>query len=188
MSNWPNIPSWDVPTPPEGDYPEWHSVYTIQLGELIETGYFNWDMVAWGGIGEHTQRLKTAFIARYYFDEISMLPPQTWVKQLGYKLEYELTPKYAPLYEAMNGISVLAEETEYKKTRDIHSTYPETILDGTKQAYASDGRDYEEERIKNANIAEKLANIEKLKSLDALFLDELESLFIGLYTTHINSY
>ena len=188
MSQWPKLPEWEIPVPTEDDYPEWHSVYTIQLGELIEKGYFDWERVAWGGIGKHTQRIKSAFVARYYFDEISMLPPQAWLKRLGYKLEYELTPKYAPLYDELEHSSYLQSEGEYRKSRDIHSTYPETLLDNENEAYASDGRDFEEEYVKSGNIADSLEKIVKLNSLDGMLLDELESMFIGLYTTHINGF
>lgn len=185
---WPSIDPFEEKVPAEGSYPEWHAVYTIQLGELIQTGFFNWGMVEWSGIGEHTDAIKRAFEMRYRFAEISMLPPQEWLTMLSYKLEYELTPKYAPIFADLGDGSYLRDEGEYTKYRNISSTYPETLLDNTGEAYASSGIDFEQERIKTGSITDKLNSAKKVNSVIGLFLDELEPLFIGLYTTHVNGY
>lgn len=184
---WSDIPEYEENLA-EKFSPEWHSVYTIQLGELIEKGYFTWDIVKWSGIGEYTENVKEAFEARFYFSEISMLPPLAWVKKLGYKLEYELTPKYLPIFNELQNSSYLQDESEYTKRRQISSTYPETLLDNTNEAYASSGTDYEEERIHIGDISEKMREIPQLNSAIGQFLDELEVMFIGLYTTHINGF
>lgn len=188
MANWPNIPMWEGETPEEEFFPEFHSVYTVQLGELIASEYFKWDMVPWSGIEGQTERLQKAFVDRFFFREISMLPPREWLQRLFYKLEYELRPKYALLYKDFGEINAAQLEGEYLKSRDIRSTYPETELANAEEAYASEGKDYEEERIKTGDAAQIMQNLPKVNSLDGAFLDELEPLFVGLMTTHINGF
>ena len=94
--------------------------------------------------------------------------------------------KEKPLYEQIaSGIAPLGEN-EYYKERHISSSYPETLLSGNSD-YISSGEDREFERIKVDNAAEALeAYRNGFRSVDAALGDELEVLFISMYTSFVN--
>ena len=172
---------------------DWHAVYTIQLGELIEGGLFGFDheIVDWSEAAysqEQYDRVCAYFIERFRYREISMLPYKEWAQMLRRKLVYELMPKYRPLYERVaEGVSPFAEKDEYHKGRSIESSYPETLLSENAD-YITDGRDDEHETITEGNAADMLANFaEKWRGVDELLLDELESMFICMYTANVNA-
>lgn len=172
---------------------EWHAVYTIQLGELIQSGVFDWTRAEldWSVAkydDEQYSRVCAYFIERFRFREISIEPFLEWACMLRRKLVYELMPKYAPLYERVaDGISPLADEDEYYKNRTIQSQYPETLLSDNAD-YITDGRDEEYQRIKEGNPGEAIASfVEQYRGVDELLLDELECMFVGMYTTNVNS-
>ena len=101
-------------------------------------------------------------------------------------LVYELMPKYKPLYEQLeNGISPLGEN-DYYKERHISSAYPETLLSGNSD-YISSGEDKETERIKIENVGDALQNYKNtFESIDKSICDELEVLFVSMYTSYSN--
>lgn len=185
-----DIKEWDDYT----GHDRWNAVYTIQLGELIEAGLFDWsnDMLDWKDAAydnEQYERVCKYFNERFYFREISIEPFKEWAMRLHYKLVYELMPKYKPLYKReLEGINPLAGSNEYYKNRTIESAYPETLLSENAD-YITDGRDEEYQRIKEADYSEALTNYAmKVKSIDNLMLDELESMFICMYTANINAW
>lgn len=174
--------------------PEWHAVYTIQLGELVASGLFSWSkpILNWSDAAynaEQYTRVCAYFIDRFEFREISLIPFYEWAKRLRYKLVYELMPKYKPLYEAFeSGVNPLADFDEYYKEREITSAYPETMLSGNSD-YASDGKDIENERIRLGNITERENEyVNGFRSIDAALLDELETMFVCMYTANVNGY
>ena len=171
----------------------WNAVYTIQLGELVESRVFDWERpeLDWSAAkydDEQYSRLCAYFIDRFYYREISIEPFKVWANFLKRKLVYELMPKYKPLYERLSeGIDPFAVEDEYYKNRTIESAYPETLLSENAD-YITDGRDEEYERIKEGNYADMVEKFTtKYKSVDEMLLDELEILFIGLYTANVNA-
>ena len=171
----------------------WNAVYTIQLGELIESGVFDWskDILNWREAAlddAQYERVCRYFMERFYYREISMEPFLQWANYLKRKLVFELMPKYKPLYERISeGVNPLADGNEYYKNRTIQSAYPETLLSENAD-YITDGRDEEFQRIKESNLADSLENFAlKYKGIDQLILDELESMFISLYTANINA-
>lgn len=171
----------------------WNAVYTIQLGELIESGVFDWskECLNWreAAIDQaQYERVCQYFIERFYYREISMEPFKQWANYLKRKLVYELMPKYKPLYERFaDGVNPLAGENEYYKNRTIQSAYPETLLSENAD-YITDGRDEEFQRIKEGNLADSEENFSlKFKGVDQLLLDELESMFISMYTANVNA-
>ena len=171
----------------------WNAVYTIQLGELIESGVFDWskDILNWREAAlddAQYERVCRYFMERFYYREISMEPFLQWANYLKRKLVFELMPKYKPLYERISeGVNPLADGNEYYKNRTIQSAYPETLLSENAD-YITDGRDEEFQRIKEGNLADSLENFAlKYKGVDQLILDELESMFISLYTANINA-
>ena len=173
---------------------EWHAVYTIQLGELIESGVFDWskpeiDWKASAYDNEQYERLCNYFNERFYWREISTLPIKEWFMHLHRKLVFELIPKYKPMYEAIkDGINPLAKSDEYFKERHINSQYPETLLSENAD-YISDGHDVENERIVINTIGDGIQDyVTKYKYVDELVCDELESIFICMYTSNVNEW
>ena len=174
-------------------YDEWNAIYTVQLGELVAKGVFSWeyDSLNWSNYAyddEQYQRVCNYFIERFYYREISIEPFEEWARILKRKLTFELMPKYKPLYSRFNeGINPLAGENEYYKNRTIDSAYPETLLSENAD-YITEGKDEEYQRIKEADLTDQLTKFaEYYKSVDELLLDELESMFISLYTMNINA-
>lgn len=195
MDNNPVVQTYEEYTDESYDYPgksDWHAVYTIQLGELIESGVFDWDsdVLKWE-IAAYDQdqylRVCNYFIERYRYREISIIPYKEWAQMLRRKLVFELMPKYKPLYERVgDGINPLSDGDEYYKNRTIESAYPETLLSENAD-YITDGRDEEYERIKEGNAAESVIRYAEIyKDVDQLLLDELESMFVCMYTANIN--
>jgi hypothetical protein len=172
----------------------WNAVYTIQLGELVESGVFDWERpeLDWSAAkydDEQYSRLCAYFIDRFYYREISMEPFKVWANFLKRKLVYELMPKYKPLYERVaEGINPLSDENEYYKNRTIESAYPETLLSANAD-YITDGRDEEFQRIREADFVEQMDKYaERFKGTDERVLDELESMFVCMYTSNVNGY
>lgn len=170
----------------------WNAVYTVQLGELIEKGVFDWnlDCLDWRKAAYSENQYITIcdyFIERFKFREISIEPFYEWASMLKRKLIYELMPKYRNLYQNLDDNFDPAQiEASYTKRRSIGSDYPETLLSGNSD-YISNGQDEEREDIKRGNLQDAYNNyIEKFKAIDNALLDELESMFIGLYTASID--
>ena len=185
--------NWDEQSMMDYTYQnEWHAVYTVYLGELMQSGVFNWKRpeLDWSDAAideQQYERVCDYFNLRFKWREISMLPVLKWFDYLRNKLVYELMPKYKPLYERVaEGINPLSSETEYYKNRTIESAYPETLLSDNAD-YITDGKDEEFQRIKEHGTAEAMMNFaEVYKGVDQLMLDELEVMFISLYTTNVN--
>lgn len=171
----------------------WNAVYTIQLGELMDLGVFDWSKpeLDWSAAkydDEQYSRLCAYFVDRFYYREISIEPFKVWANFLKRKLVYELMPKYKPLYERVaEGINPISNENEYYKNRTIESAYPETLLSENAD-YITDGKDEEFQRIKEGDFVDTMQNYaDKYRSVDQMILDELEILFIGLYTANVNA-
>lgn len=172
---------------------QWNAVYTVQIGELIDAGVFDWEneLLNWSAAAydaDQYARVCTYFVERFYYREISIEPFREWARTLRRKLVYELMPKYRPLYERIaEGLNILSESNEYYKERTIDSAYPQTLLSGNSD-YITSGRDEEFERIKEGPAVDMMLDYaEKFKSVDEMLLDSLESMFISLYTADFNA-
>ena len=171
----------------------WNAVYTVQLGELIEHGVFDWEReeLNWR-IAAYDQaqydRVCDYFIQRFFYREISMEPFSQWAKMLQRKLIYELMPKYYHLYAKLaDGINPFQESDEYYRNRTIQSAYPETLLSANAD-YVTDGTDIEYEKEIDGNAAERYVYFAReFKGIDELMLSELESMFISLYTANLDA-
>ena len=171
---------------------ETHAIYTIKLIELVQTGVFDWSRpeLDWSSAAydeEQYSRICAYFIERYRYEEIALLPVKEWMLSLKRRLVYELMPKYRPLYERLkDGLNPFQESDEYHKKRSITSDYPETILSANAD-YVSDGVDIEYETIREGNIAEMAVNYRDMyRDVDNMLLDELEIMFIQIYTANVN--
>ena len=173
---------------------EFHDVVTITLGELVESGVFDWNkpILEWENAAyDEAQYIRVCayFIERFYYREISMLPFKQWANFLRRKLVYELMPKYNSLYGRIDeGIDPLQDGNEYYKERTIDSAYPETLLSENAD-YITEGKDTEHEKLVEGNLPDAIENFTaKYKSVDELLLDELEVMFISLYTVNVNGW
>nr|DAH03710.1 MAG TPA: Portal protein, Proximal tail tube, phi29, mature virion, VIRUS.3A [Bacteriophage sp.] len=171
---------------------KWDAVYTVTLGELIDKGVFDWslDILDWSAAAysaEQYTRVCTYFIERFRFREIGIEPFYEWATMLHRKLVYELMPKYRNLYRYLDDEFDPAQISDrYRKRRAIGSDYPETMLSGNSD-YASSGQDEESEEIERGNLQDAYnAYVAGYQTIDEHLLDELESMFIGLYTASID--
>ena len=173
---------------------EWHAVFTIQLGELIDSGVFDWSnpMIDWHEAAyndEQYTRFCAYFNERFEYREISVIPPREWFKLLHRKLVYEIMPVYREIYKTLdNGYNPLADKDQYYKERAISSDYPETLLSANAD-YITTGIDKEGQIIEiNTNYAEAMSRAAQIHSVDEMIGDKLECLFIGLYTANVNGF
>ena len=177
-----------------------HSVVTIQLVELIDSGWVKWYDNIDGSILpnpdwkwdyydlEQYKRVCDKFNDRFMWDEISIVPPLRWRQQLIRKFN-ELMPKYKMLYKALdNGIDPLQVDGKYGKSRNIFSEFPETLLNGNSD-YVSNGTDREYEDIEQGDFIEKALDIaNRYSDIDILLLDELEVMFTSLCSVSVNGW
>lgn len=188
---------FDIHTDPDhvDNYEEWikpdyHSVYSIQLCELINDGWidFNssdWDFDSYND--EQRNRLWKKFERRFYWREIGILPPGRWKWELLRKLD-EIMPKYKPLYKMLEeGQNILQHYGEYGKSRNIYSDFPQTMLGGNED-YASNGTDREHEEIYLGDWIDQLEKIKHYDDIDVMILKELETMFSCMFTVNINGY
>lgn len=171
---------------------DWHAVYTIQLGELIEGGIVDFSSEEWDFDSfddEQRNRFWEKFENRYRWYEIGIVPPYRWMQTLLAKLN-EIMPKYKPLYRALkDGYNPLQEGSERRRDRAIFSEYPQTVLKPETQDYASTGNEAVSEAIRDGSIIDKALELRnRYSDVDALILDELEYLFIPLTTANINGF
>lgn len=185
---------WDPKPDYEPDFTpgpgEWHAVHTIQLGELIETGWIDFDSSDWdfdSYSDEQRDRLWRKFARRYMWYEIGIIPPLRWQNAVLGKLD-EIMPKYKPLYRALeDGYNPLQEGSERRRDRSVFSEYPQTALKPETQDYASTGNESVSEIIRDGSIIDKAADIHmRYSDVDAMILDELDYLFIPLITANVN--
>lgn len=171
---------------------KWDAIYTVTLGELIDKGVFDWslDILDWSAAAyssEQYKRVCAYFIERFMFREISIEPFFEWATMLHRKLVYELMPKYRNLYKYLDEEFDPAQVSDrYHKRRAIGSDYPETLLSANAD-YISNGQDEESEDIERGNLQDAYNNyVTQYQAIDTHLLDELESMFIGLYTVSID--
>lgn len=170
----------------------WNAIYTLTLGELIDHDIFSWDsdLLNWKSAAysdEQYQRVCDYFIERFRFREIAIVPFYEWASMLHRKLVYELMPKYRVLYKMLDADFDIAQVSDrYHKGRTVGSEYPETLLSGNSD-YASTGTDEEHEDIERGNLLDSYLKYQnEFQALDKQLLDELEDMFIGLYTVSLD--
>lgn len=174
----------------ETTFPEYHASYSIQLCELINGGFVDFESDEWDFDyynEEQKVRLWKKFKRRFYFREIGITPPGRWKWELLRKLD-EIMPKYKPLYEMLdNGQNILQHYGEYGKSRNIFSEFPQTQL-GNNEDYASNGTDRENEEIYLGDWIEQTSKIKNYNDVDIMILNELETMFSCMFTVNINGY
>lgn len=170
--------------------PEWHSVLTIKLGQLYNSGFYDPsdDSWKWDSYDEaQYNRICTKFLARYFDREIGILPPGEWKRSYIRKLN-EIMPKYKMLYDAAKNMDILQTSRDYRRLREIGSDFPQTQLAGRKD-YASTGHDVEEEAVHEGDPVQQItAAAEAYRDIDVMILDDLEILFSALVSVSLNAY
>lgn len=197
--------------------PDFHSVATISLGELLYDGVIDWneeinswDKLTWNWkrfvllstkIDEKTKeeipdyekqqelydRLCNKIEGRYFNREISLLPLGQWKREF-IRTMGEIMPKYNKLYGIIDNINILQEKDKYGKRRNINSSFPQTLLNNNSD-YASSGKDAEYEEIIDGNILDRIRtyNLE-YKDIDVMILDDIEILFSPLLSVSVNGF
>ena len=97
-------------------------------------------------------------------------------------------PKYMVWYKAINDAIPFGSESEYYKSRNVFSDFPQTSLQGNSQDYASTGNDVEYERIKQLDPLELINRLDNYNDVDLAIINEIEPLFSCLLTVNINGY
>ena len=186
------LPEIDKMKPFSGSGVEYReSTVNVTLGQLVEGGAFSWDLpeLNWSAYAyneEQYARVCDAFEMRYWYREICMQPYNRWIRKLSYRIRYELCPKYNRIYDALDGVNVLADYDEYGKRRKIDSEYPETQLSGNAD-YLSYGTDEEYENIRTGDVISKTEDYTRFKDVDQMFLDDLDIMFSKLITPTVNA-
>lgn len=201
MNNWDN---WCTGN-------DWHSVETIQLGQLIEGDWFNWkeeEGWVWDYYDlEQKERLQVKINNHYFWREIGILPPLQWKMEFLRKLN-EIMPKYKYLYKMLadpnfDPFSKGSKKgnsddsfDEWFKSRDIGSDFPQTMLSKNSD-YASEGKDREYEKLhtleKKTELYERGDILDKweqfaltYKDPDVMIIEELDPLFGHLVSLNLN--
>ena len=101
----------------------------------------------------------------------------------------EIMPKYMYLYKVLDeSPSLLSADSEYYKSRNIYSDFPQTQLNGENGDYASSGNDLQFERIKQMNIMDLVERLKNYRDVDLMIIDEIEPLFSCLFTINVNAF
>ena len=172
---------------------DFHANITIQFGQLVNSGWFDylndetWKFDYYSE--EQYLRFCKKFINHYFWHEIGVLPLLRWKMEYLRKMD-EIMPKYKLLYKALEDGDVipLAESSIYRKSRNIDSDFPQTLLSGNSD-YASYGSDYESEEIHQGSTIEKVSDFKQFyKDVDVLIIEELEFLFSPLISASTNGF
>lgn len=173
------------------DYPnEYHDATSVQLGELVQAGWFNLDDTeTWNWpkySDEQDKRLRNKIVNRFWNRGLGVLPAGIWKRQFLERMQ-EIMPKYIILYKLIDESPQLVGATsEYYKARNMFSDYPQTQLGGNSD-YASTGNDTEYERIRQLDILDLAERLKDYRDADSLILEDIDDLFSCLLSVSINT-
>lgn len=179
--------SLDLYTTP-GSVDEYYDGATITYAELKDAGFIDWDADEWSVAwydDATKKRLVGKIEARYSNRNIGVLPPYQWRREIVRKLN-EIAPKYNMMYAAVaDGMDITTLSDTYTKSRGVYSDFPQTVLYGKAQDYASNANDIESETVARRPAWESYAAIRQIQDLDASVLDEIEVMFSALIAAQI---
>lgn len=173
------------------NFRDYHAVASIKLCELADAGFFDLTRKDWDFNPKYSEEqhaiLCEKITQHYWFREISLIPPGIWKREFLRKMN-EIMPKYIPWYKVLDDEIQFGTESEYYKSRNIFSDFPQTSLAGDNQDYASTGNDVEYEKIKQVDPLELADKIERYQDVDAAIINEIETLFSCLLTVNVNGF
>lgn len=176
------------PYEPSAPTPEFHSVMTVSLGELVEGGFIDWNDASWHWDAyddTQYQRLCAKIETHYWDREIGVLPPGAWKREFIRKMN-EIMPKYKLAYQAASdGITLMRTGDDYGKSRTIGSDFPATQLKPN-QDYASDASDNEYENVHEGDYLDRMERLKAYDDIDLEIINEMESMFSCLMTANMN--
>lgn len=168
---------------------DYHSPISLTLREIEDAGFIDLNSFEWNYYdNDQHDRVIAMIKGRYYDCSIGILPVTRWIRMFTNRLN-ELMSKYRPLYEmrSRDDFDWLASSDEYGKSRHVFSDFPQTLLNGENQDYASTGDDKEyENRFLGDNMEKYIRYAENIESLDVLIVDGLDSMFSSLIAVNIN--
>lgn len=150
-----NIEEWNDYT----GHDRWNAVYTIQLGELLDAGVFDWSkpVLNWRNAAydnEQYSRVCAYFIERFYYREISIEPFEEWARLLHSRLVFELMPKYRIQYEqAERDWDIATNGREWGESSDSKTS---TATGSSTQTENEDKDEYYKGRDIGSNYPETL--------------------------------
>lgn len=170
---------------------DYHSPISITLHEAEDAGYINLDEFEWDWYDqEQHDRVIKMIKGRYYDCSVGVLPVTRWVRMFVNRLNESMS-KYKPLYAmaARDDFDWLASADEYGKSRDVFSDFPQTLLNGQNQDYASTGTDKQHEtRYLGDNMEKYIRYTEAVQSIDVLVVNSLDSMFSSLIAVNVNGF
>lgn len=170
---------------------DYYNAVTITWGELREGGYIDWNTpeFSWDYYDEDQRnRLQKLIDGRFWLREISMIPPGAWRISFIQTLNEAMSAAKL-MYKALDDShGALIESDEYHKSRGIDSDFPATLLNGSSGDYASNGRDYEYETIREGRMTEAMNDLQYFRHPDVYVLDKLEGCFSQLVSVNINGF
>lgn len=171
---------------------DFHAVMTTTWGELRDGGWIDWDDPDWhwdAYSDEQRGRLQRRIDRRFWYREISALPPDRFRRQFLESLEDAMRVARWMYAAIDSGADILTELDEFHKSRDIRSEFPQTLLNGTSQDYASDGLDREYETIRDRGLIDALEDAAtRFRDPDSFVLEKLEVNFSRLISLEIGGY
>lgn len=170
---------------------DFHSVFSIQLCELIDAGFCDSEFTGWEWpcySEVQDLRVRKKISDHYFFREISLVPPGIWKHEFIRKMN-EIMPKYIPLYRLMDESPELyGGDSEWYKMRNIYSDFPQTQLSGENSDYASSGNDKEYQRINQADLIDTAKRLNGYDDVDLMIVKDMGSMFSCLYTVNVNAF
>ena len=171
--------------------PDFRGQYSVMLGQLAEENYFQWDDGTWDFpkySDEQDAQLKAKIIDHFYLRELALMPLGAWKHEFLRKMR-ETMPKYIPMYELLDkSPQLLGAYSDYYKSRNIYSDFPQSGLNGQNGDYASTGNDMEYERIRQMDILDLAERLKSYDDVDLMIINEMDTLFCSLLTQNLNAF
>jgi hypothetical protein len=175
---------------PNFDWHDWNDAVSVQFGELVDAGWIDiYDKTVWSWpqySDAQDKTLRDKISNRFWNREIGILPPKLWRRQFIERMN-EIMPRMIPLYRVLNeSPQLLGAESEYYKSRNIFSDFPQTQLGGNSD-YGSTGNDTEYERIKQLDTLDLERRLREYRDVDEIILEDLDGMFSCLVSVSFNA-
>lgn len=176
---------------PLDPYPRFNSITSVTLGELVNDGYVDWDDGTWDFpkySDEQDARLKQKIVEHYKYRDVALIPVMVW-KDEFLRTMREIMPKYIYLYSVLDDSpNLVGASSEYYKSRNVYSDFPQTQLSGSNADYASTGNDMEFERIRQDSIMDIAERLKNYDDVDLMIIKEIEPLFSCILSMNLNAF